>query len=64
MNAAGREDEDEKTRYTRGGEGHGGHSRELWVMSNRKARLMWSLIPDGKRIETLTVTHEAAKRAL
>lgn len=35
---------------TRGGEGHRGHSRELWVMSNRETRLMWSLIPDGNRI--------------
>lgn len=50
VNAAGKEDEEEKRTDTSGGEGHRGRSRELWVMSNRETRFMWSLIPDGNRI--------------
>lgn len=50
VNAARKEDEEEKRTDTRGGEGRRGHSRELWVMSNRETRIMWSLISDGNRI--------------
>ncbi len=50
VNAAGKEDEEDKRQTKRRWRVIEVTAGNYWVMSNRETRLMWSLIPDGNRI--------------